>query len=257
MSIQNPTSNPIIQALLDIKAVGVKTDLVDQLLESINDPQIMHDLQMRWNRHAYPDRSISFVKMGINPGLLDLPSMALRILIVLGQLMCQTGMISVTSDDLAELMSVRKASVLEHLKLLENRGFLAVVRKGRSHQPAVYVINPVVLTVGHHSNQTTLFQSCKKNNLRDSAYPDGLIIETVTSRQEDGSAIRYNKVYIGQHEKSPQGGHPAGSSAPKTDQSRQPQDITIRPKSSRHQDQIDGQMTIEDFLDNLPQDPRS
>lgn len=149
MSDQNPKNNPVIQMLKDLKASGCSADAVNCLLDELGNLKKLTDATELWRRHAYPEKTIEWVKLSNQIRLsrtLSPPQLA--VLLVFIQNAGQSNLVQIGSRTLSEASGLNDRTVRTALAELQERGFLAVKVPAAGRNPAIYMLNPEVSTAG-------------------------------------------------------------------------------------------------------------
>ena len=176
----NPDNSSIMQVLLDIKAAGGPSRLVDEIIDIItvipdtNKPSILQEAEEIYYRHQYPQRAIKFTKLSIRIEFARfLSHNALTILTAMYQNMWHRNMIQLTQRDIIKITSITSSRpIKDALKELIDKGCIAVVVKGTTRQPAIYMVNPEIATVGRdESNLRYTFWGYTGTDYTDFKHP--------------------------------------------------------------------------------------
>lgn len=147
----NPDNSSIMQALLDIKAAGGSFTTINDLLMFLeNDPNLLKEAELRFHRHQYPQRSITFTKVSNKVEFSRFLSYnALTILTALYQNMWHGNMIQIRRKDIVKITSISSfRPIKDAFEELINKGCIAVAVPGTTRRPTVYMVNPEIATVG-------------------------------------------------------------------------------------------------------------
>lgn len=243
---RNPTNNAILQALIDCEDAGLATMKVADLIVKINnDSQLRTSLQTTWNRHAYPETSMSFAQLTIGDYLMTLSDTELKLAIFLGLHCHQSGLIQISIPNLVSLTGIKRTTCLTALRSLQSCGAIRKWRTSSRHDANIWQVNPAFMLKGVRSNAKAHAYNAA---ISDAVKPEDYLLRRqrslvaheriVHDNADDGTRIAWNEVTAvapGNTEEPP-------ASKPKR-----------RPRKPVADDgDIPGQMTIEDYPAFMP-----
>lgn len=193
---RNPSSNSILQALLDLADCGYGTMSVDDLITKLSsDNKLRTSLQKRWDRHAYPDESITWVQLTTRQEIYTLSSDAKTLLQAMGTYANQSGLIQISTNDLEKLTHVRRTSLRAARTELLNAKAIAIVIPAAQHAAPVYAVNQRLINKGTRSSirrNTMYFEGDMSGSVL--ARKLDLIVKTEVIKSTDKPT--YNRVYL-------------------------------------------------------------
>lgn len=193
---RNPSSNSILQALLDLADCGYGTMSVDDLITKLSsDSKLRTSLQKRWDRHAYPDESITWVQLTTRQEIFTLSDEARTLLQAMGTYANQSGLIQISTDNLVKLTHIKRTPLrAARTELLEAKA-IAIVIPHAQHEPPVYAVNQRLINKG---SRASIRRNDKffEGDMSDSVLSRklDLIVKTEVIRSADKPA--YNRVYL-------------------------------------------------------------
>lgn len=200
---KNPDNNSIIQALQDVMDYGFGELTIRHLLDKLsNDRKLRNAMQDKWNSHAYPERSLTFSKLAIEPRLNMVSDSALRILITLGSLAAKSGLVRIRKQDLATITRIASKTTMQTaLRELVECGMIAIKVPAAGHKPPIYEINPAIMSKrmrlpGDESDFVESLTMCKRY-YRDE--PLNYVIQQDTIRaelMENGDTLYYTYIHL-------------------------------------------------------------
>lgn len=147
----NPENSSVIQALLDIKASGAPAPLVNDLLDILrNDAVILQDADNLFKSHQYPKHVLDWCKVKNDVEFSRfLSPKATALLTAMYQNMWVRNLIQLSHRDIIRIAKIGSlSSVRTALDELIENGCIAVKLKGTTRRPDIYMVNPLIATVG-------------------------------------------------------------------------------------------------------------
>ena len=147
----NPENSSVIQALLDIKASGAPAPMVNDLLDILrNDAAILQDADNLFKGHQYPKHVLDWCKVKNDVEFSRfLSPKATALLTAMYQNMWVGNLIQLSHRDIIKIAKIGSlSSVRTALDELIGNGCIAVKLKGTTRRPDIYMVNPLISTVG-------------------------------------------------------------------------------------------------------------
>lgn len=147
MSQSNQTNSTVLQALLDLSALGYsKLSVQDIITMYNNNPSFRRDIEAKWHGHAYNDKKLTFAKCLIHQELFTLSAEGFMILSFMGMYCSHTGLIRVARNVLVQATGVSLTGVKNALKELLNCGAITIYKQSVRHSAPIYAVNPQVFS---------------------------------------------------------------------------------------------------------------
>lgn len=146
---KNPTSNPAIQVLLDLKDLGYGMQVAPLLSLLEGNRKLQSDVQKKWNAHMYHEKDMVFMQMTLSQAYMTLSGDAVKLLVFLGNYAHQTGLLRVSQKDLEAATMIKRTMLRRALKELVEAGAIAVAVPSARHAAPVYMVNPDVIVKGN------------------------------------------------------------------------------------------------------------
>lgn len=152
----NPTNSSLVQALLDAKDNGFPAVLVNPLLDFADkNKSILKEADAVFKKRNYPKGALRWSRI-YNDFEYEsfLSTNEFLVLIFMVKNMATNNLIQVSQQDIVSYTTMRsKGAVNSVLHSLISKGCIAVKFQGNNRQKAVYMINPLLGTVGvEHKN---------------------------------------------------------------------------------------------------------
>lgn len=148
----NPDCSSIVQALVDLKDnTRAPVDAVMQLLDYLKDNKDdLREADKAFHSHEYPQHSIVFSKISNEYETFRFLSMpAIAVLMFLSQNMNCQNAIRASSNQIVKYSTIgNKDTVKKAISELKEKGCIAIVFEGTGNEGAVYMVNPLLATVG-------------------------------------------------------------------------------------------------------------
>lgn len=141
----------IMQALEDLKSSGGDVEAVNKLIGQLEENKELQEIVEKiFRNRLYPDKSLTWLKLrGDVEFSRFLSPNAVTVLIAMCQNMRHGNLLQISQRKIMEITSISSPkAVVKALEELISYGAIAVRLKGTSHRPPVYMINPVIATVG-------------------------------------------------------------------------------------------------------------
>lgn len=149
---ENPENSSVIQVLLDIRDAGAYPALdINHIIRSLRaDQDAFKQADKLFRSHLYPDHKLTFCKLECEVEIARfLSTNALAILTAMCQNMRHTNLIQLKHRDILTITSIKSLrSVGPALKELADCGCIATKIQGTTRRATVYMVNPLVATVG-------------------------------------------------------------------------------------------------------------
>ena len=226
-----------MQALLDLADHGMSHYKVEELITKISsDRKLRADLQATWNRHAYPERSMTYAQAAIQQTLYTLTPEAYMVLGLLGMYCHQSGLIQVRYDDIVTATGIKRTTCRASLTELRDCGALTVAVPSKRHAAPIYRVNPALYHKGTRRTSAAADFAAGLDIPAERYILNReleLIVETDTIHSGD---LTYNTLRLVKPEE-------AKPDAPRPSRRR----VSSAPDAP-----LPGQMSIDDFPDALP-----
>lgn len=198
----NPQYSPVVQALLDLQAVGVDTDALLRQIQ--NDKPTLKKADDLYDSHQYPNRVLKYAQISnynetrALTSILKLKggSSALDVFILATRIIGQELTFQLSTNGIADITGMSKKTVLNSIKLLKKYGFIATVKDAISKQAAVYMINPALVNVGKPKSCNTFnalagdIALARLRRLNDT--DDNYRIANISYKDQSGKICRCN-----------------------------------------------------------------
>lgn len=149
MSRANPRNSTCVQALLDMKAVGLPIE--ESLIQEIKaNPGLLAKADRKLAMHMYPDKSIKYIQVYRDAlplySALSANAQALYILMVLN--VGSSGLVAISGTYMTQYLDCSKRAVKGIVEELINSTLIALHTPGRPKNPAIYALNPEYASIG-------------------------------------------------------------------------------------------------------------
>lgn len=235
---RNPSNNSIVQALLDMADRGYgQYTINDAIVRLNNDPQLLKDMQAKWDAHVYPESALQYAQLGINQQLFTLSDTAYKILSMLGMYCHQSGLIQAKIDDICTAVGAGRSTAKKAIKELCDCGAILIAVPSARHNPPIYRVNPAMVNKGKRYkvelDEQDFLANAKVSGLKyDNYILDRKLDLVVQTDKIKSDNVTYNKLYL--------------VSAEELRDREFVKELKRRQKYNK--DDIDGQMDITDFL---------
>ena len=236
-----------MQALLDLKDMGLGTMTIDQAFTKVsNDPRLRNALQAKWNSHAYPERSMEWAQLTKAQQLMTLSDEALKVLTFMGMYAHQSTLLQVAYKDLCCFTGVKRTRLREAIKELVDCGCVRIEQPSVRHAAPIYAVNPSIINKGarRKSSAADFAKKISGDGCSDFILTRKLPVlvqqEAIYQDVGDGNVIAFNRLT------------PA---LPSSDDAPRKRKRNTAESSPASDEQLPGQMSINDFPDLLPEVP--
>lgn len=155
----NPTNSPVVQALLDAKDNGFPANLVDSLLDFADkNKNTLKSADDVFKKRNYPKSSITWSRIYNNIEIEKiLTTNEFILLVFLIKNMWTNNLVQVSQADIIHYTSITSKGIANTaIHSLINKGCITIKFEGNNRQKTVYMINPLLGTVGvEHKNTLT------------------------------------------------------------------------------------------------------
>lgn len=230
---RNPSSNAVLQALLDAADSGYGTMTINQLIAKLSsDSKLRQDMQAKWDGHAYPDKSMVYAQLGIDQRLFTLSDAGYKLITLLGMYCHQSGRIQAKLDDICAAIKVGRTSAKHAITELRECGAITVDVPASRHAAPIYRVDPALVHKGVRK-RSDVSDYVARLTIKPEQYilsrELDMVVQTDTVRS---GATLYARMYLAPAKRPDDAG-------PKRRKSKQsPQDA-----------QIPGQMTLSDYVE--------
>lgn len=141
----------VAQILRDLIALKIQpvTDAVNALVDSL-DVQNVLDVQIAFDRHRFPDKTIRFHRLSNydNYTLSGLTTAAQAILFLFVRVMSQDGYVAIPVTTICKDTGLTEKTCRQALIQLRQAGVIAQTAAAVRHMPAIYAIDPRLVCAG-------------------------------------------------------------------------------------------------------------
>lgn len=196
---RNPTSNSVLQALLDLADSGHGTMTVDQMISRLSsDSKLRTAMQKKWDAHAYPEDAMEWAQLTKAQQLLTLSDTALKVLTCMGLYAHQSTLLQVSYRDLAVITEIKDRSLRTAIRELINTGCIRIEVPSIQHAAPIYSVNPAIINKGTRRKSAARAYNDKLDGCQDyilQRTPKMLASEeTIRQVQPDGRKLVYNRL---------------------------------------------------------------
>lgn len=151
---KNPTSNPYLQALLDLSDMGYGATTIEQMIHSLREDRKLDGItKKRWSSHVHPEHNIIWVQLAKDQRILKIPDRQYKVLCTLGMYANVNGLIQVSAKDLAAITGIGLTVVRDCIRSLIDCGAIMICRPSVRHAAPIYRVNPKIINKGKRTKQ--------------------------------------------------------------------------------------------------------
>jgi hypothetical protein len=200
MSNKHPTS---VQMLKDLKAVGCSSGLIDGLLEELQDDESkLLEVEKLFKSHQYNEHSIIFsmnsIKINIESYISGSATQILHLMIK--HMRNGTNLLQISLNDLLTITNITsKQTIKMAINELIEIGCIAIKFKGKGRIASIYMINPMIATIGNCNKDFLICEFWKLTGTTYNDYGDVEIYSNIHSKfidiiaQQKNYSIGYDK----------------------------------------------------------------
>lgn len=198
---QNPHNSTIVQALIELQRIGAPAAINDLLKWASSSPAAVAKADEALKRHEPADKDIEFFRRDKDIILIGLSKTAHELMEILCTAVPNTGYVSYSARDAADILKVSKNSITTATAELIEANCISIIRQAKGKAAAIYCVNPALAAVSTkraRAAQQSAFDGSRKAT-RDGLRKAQSVYrrELVKEEQRIGSseqAIRYVKV---------------------------------------------------------------